>query len=72
MSEGVVVDYDTVECLGERYRIGDKIGLMPLMRFAHSAKQGVDSGDLEGLSAPCTTCSVTASTLPTGTGSRRT
>jgi hypothetical protein len=51
MSEGVVVDYDTVECLGERYRIGDKIGLMPLMRFAHSAKQGVDSGDLEGLSA---------------------
>lgn len=49
-SEGVVLG-DTVECMGERYRIGDKVGLMPLMRFAKSAKEGVDSDDLEGLVA---------------------
>lgn len=49
-SEGVVLA-ETVECMGERYRIGDVVGLMPLMRFAHSAKQGVDSDDLEGLVA---------------------
>jgi hypothetical protein len=51
MSEGVVITGETVECMGERYLIGSKVGLMPLMRFAHSSKAGVDSSDMEGLAA---------------------
>jgi len=51
MSEGVVVTGETVECMGGRYLIGDKVGLMPLMRFASASKAGVDSNDMEGLSA---------------------
>jgi hypothetical protein len=51
MSEGVVVTGETVECMGGRYLIGDKVGLMPLMRFASASKAGVDSSDMEGLSA---------------------
>jgi len=41
----------TVEFLGEEFAIADKIGLMPLMRFAHAAKSGLDSADLEGMAA---------------------
>lgn len=49
MSEGVVLD-DRVECMGGHYRIADKIGLMPLMRFAHTSKN-VDEADLAALAA---------------------
>jgi hypothetical protein len=41
----------TVEFSGESFAIADKIGLMPLMRFAKTAKAGADSEDLEGLVA---------------------
>lgn len=47
MSEGVVLD-DRVECMGHSYRIADKVGLMPLMRFAYTSKH-VDEADLEAL-----------------------
>jgi hypothetical protein len=40
-----------VEFAGERFATADKIGLMPLMRFAKVAKAGTDSGDMEGLAA---------------------
>lgn len=36
---------------GESFRLADKIGLMPLMRFAHVSRRGVDSNDMEGLAA---------------------
>lgn len=36
---------------GEGFRLADRIGLMPLMRFAHVARKGVDSNDMEGLAA---------------------
>ena len=36
---------------GETFRLADKIGLMPLMRFAHVSRRGVDSNDMEGLAA---------------------
>jgi hypothetical protein len=42
---------ETVEFHGETYRIADKIGLMPLMRFAKTAQEGVDSNDMDGLVA---------------------
>jgi hypothetical protein len=41
----------TVEFYGEQFRIADRIGLMPMMRFAKAAKSGVDSNDLDGLAA---------------------
>jgi hypothetical protein len=50
MSEGVKSG-DTVEVLGDRYFIGSKVGLMPLMKFAHTAKRGVDADDMEGMAA---------------------
>lgn len=40
-----------VEFAGERFTIADRIGLMPLMRFAKVAQRGVDSNELEGLTA---------------------
>lgn len=51
LSEGVVVDVDTVELLGEKFRVSDRVGLMPLMKFAASAKKGAQSDDMEGLVA---------------------
>lgn len=39
------------EWLGETYRAAERIGLMPLMRFAKVAKSGVDSHEIEGLAA---------------------
>lgn len=36
---------------GEQFTLADKIGLMPLMRFAKAAKAGVDSEDMDGLAA---------------------
>jgi hypothetical protein len=42
---------ETVEFHGEKYRIADQIGLMPLMRFAKVAQAGVDSSDMDGLVA---------------------
>jgi hypothetical protein len=51
MSEGVVVDADRLEFLGEPFRLGESIGLMPLMKFAHAANNGLDSDNMEGLAA---------------------
>ena len=48
--EGVPVG-DRVEFMGGQYRIADRIGLMPLMRFAHAARKGTNAEDLEGLAA---------------------
>jgi hypothetical protein len=41
----------SVEFLGEDFAIADKVGLMPLLRFAHAAKSGLDSADMEGMAA---------------------
>ena len=40
-----------VEFLGVRYRMADRIGLMPLLKFAHSASKGMNSEDIEGMAA---------------------
>jgi hypothetical protein len=40
-----------VDFCGERFRMADRVGLMPMMRFAKVAKAGVDSDDLAGLTA---------------------
>lgn len=46
-----IEDDGKVELLGERFRLAESIGLMPLLKFAHSAKGGMDSDDMEGLDA---------------------
>ena len=40
-----------VDFAGDKFRMAERIGLMPLMRFAKIAKAGVDSTDLDGLAA---------------------
>jgi hypothetical protein len=39
----------TVEFRGEEYRVAEKVGLAPLMRFAKLAKSGGDSADMGAL-----------------------
>lgn len=51
LSEGVVVDAARLEFLGESFRLGESVGLMPLMKFAHAANSGLDSDDMAGLAA---------------------
>lgn len=46
MSEGAFVEF-----AGQQFALADRIGLMPLLRFAHLARAGIDSGDMEGLDA---------------------
>lgn len=53
-AEGIVGqanDANMLEFMGEKFRISSKIGLMPLLKFAHTAKQGADSQDMEGMDA---------------------
>ncbi len=50
--EGVeLIDDRRIEFLGEHFAIRGKVGLMPLMRFAMTAKSGTDTDDLESLVA---------------------
>lgn len=50
--EGVVVPPDgKVEFMGAYFGMARSIGLMPLLQFAHAAKQGLDSSDMEGMAA---------------------
>lgn len=44
-------DPRTFMWIDAEFRVADKIGLMPLMRFAKVAKSGVDSNEIEGLAA---------------------
>lgn len=39
----------TVEAFGNTYPVAEKVGLMPLMKFAVLAKKGVDSADMAAL-----------------------
>ena len=49
-AEGVV-EGDWVEFLGQKFRLADKIGLMPMLAFANASKKGLDTDDMEGLAA---------------------
>lgn len=51
-SEGAALDdTNSIEFMGDRFRLSESIGLMALLKFAHSAKQGLTSDDMEGLTA---------------------
>jgi hypothetical protein len=50
--EGVPLDdTNSLEFKGRRFRLAQSIGLMPLLKFAYNAKQGLTSDDMEGLAA---------------------
>jgi len=53
LAEGAVVfdDTNSIEFMGRRFGLAESIGLMPLLKFAHAAKTGLTSDDMEGLSA---------------------
>jgi len=42
---------DTIEFMGERFRVAENVGPMALAKFANAAKRGVDSDDMEGLAS---------------------
>ncbi len=46
-----IPESETVEFKGERFRIAEKVGLMPLMRFAHASSQDMSTADMEALAA---------------------
>lgn len=51
-AEGVVLDDgDYVEFYGEKFRLADRVGTMPMLAFANASKKGLDSDDMEGLAA---------------------
>lgn len=50
-AEGVMEDFDTIEFFGEKFRLADRVSMMPMMAFGMAAKQGMDSNDMDGLAA---------------------
>lgn len=51
-AEGVVeAESETIEFLGQRFRLADSVGLMPLLAFANASKQGLNSDDMAGMAA---------------------
>lgn len=49
--EGVVETDGKIEFMGAYFKMTDRIGLMPLLKFAHASSKGLDSTDMEGLAA---------------------
>lgn len=51
-AEGVVIDDgDYLTFCGEKFRLADRVGIMPMLAFGMASKQGLDSDDMEGLAA---------------------
>jgi hypothetical protein len=48
---GAVEVVRQVEFMGKKFRIASKVGLMPLMRFAHASAEDLDTSDMEALAA---------------------
>jgi hypothetical protein len=47
MIEGAEAEARTIEAFGQEFRVAEKVAAMPMLRFAHLAKQGADSADIE-------------------------
>lgn len=51
-AEGVVIDDgDYLEFFDEKFRLADRVGIAPLVKFGNAANRGLDSDDMEGLAA---------------------
>lgn len=44
-------DENSIEFLDKRFRLAERIGLMPMLAFAAASKKGLDSADMDGLAA---------------------
>lgn len=44
-------DTNSITFLDKRFRLAERIGLMPMLAFAAASKRGLDSADMEGLAA---------------------
>jgi hypothetical protein len=50
--EGVPVNVDgLIRFQGSTFRIAEKVGLMPMLKFAHAASSGATEDDMEGMAA---------------------
>lgn len=47
----VLDDSNSIEFMGDRFRLAENVSLIPLMRFANASKKGLDSDDMAGLAA---------------------
>jgi len=47
----VLDDTNSIEFLGERFKLAENVGMMPLLAFANASKQGLDSEDMAGMAA---------------------
>lgn len=46
-----IANGDTVEFLGETFRLADNVNFMALLKFAKAGKTGLDSADMDGMAA---------------------
>jgi hypothetical protein len=42
---------NSIEFLGERFKVSESIGMMPLLAYAHASSKGLDSDDMKGMAA---------------------
>lgn len=47
----VLDDTNSIEFMGERFRLADRIGLMAMTAFADASARGLDSEDMKGMAA---------------------
>lgn len=51
-TEGIVLeDGDSVMFLGQKFRLAERVGIMPMLNYANASKKGMDSDDMDGLAA---------------------
>jgi hypothetical protein len=49
--QGVASKAQTVTFMGDEYRISERVGLMPLLKFANAADRGLNAEDVGGMAA---------------------
>lgn len=47
----VLDDTNSIEFMGERFRLANNVSLVPLLRFADASRKGLDSDDMKGMAA---------------------
>lgn len=51
-AEGVVIsEGETIEFLGDKFRLAENVGMMPMLAFANASKKGLSTDDMAGLAA---------------------
>lgn len=50
-AQGVAVDFDLAEFYGQKFRLAERVSMMPLLAFGNAAKNGLDTDDMAGMAA---------------------